>query len=78
MKFLLKYLNLKTMDTIKKLTFLKLLTNSLEIEPCLQPQTFLKFKYQGKFWNPHDKQIPKLTWIFEFDEELTDIFKIED
>ena len=37
-----------------------------------------KIKDQGQFWNSHDKQIPKLTLIFEFDEELTEIFKVED
>ena len=36
-----------------------------------------KIKDQGQFWNSHDKQIPKLTLIFEFDEEFTEIFMVK-
>ena len=43
-------------------------------------QIFIKFNNQGQFWNPHDKQIEisKLSLIFRFDEELTEISKVKD
>ena len=50
---------------------------SIAFNPKYLSQNFIKFKDQGQFWNPHDKQIPKLSLIFEFDEELTELFKVE-
>ena len=40
-------------------------------------QFVINFKNQWQFQNPHDEQIPKLPLIFEFDEELTEIFKVK-
>ena len=41
-------------------------------------QFFIKFKDLGQFWNVLGMGIPKLSSIFEIDEELTDLFKVED
>ena len=36
-------------------------------------QNFIKFNIQGVFWNPQDEQISKLTFLFEFGEDLMEI-----
>ena len=41
-------------------------------------QFFINADNQWQFRNSHDKQISKLSLIFEFDGEFTEIFKIED
>ena len=38
---------------------------------------FFTFKNQWQFWNPYDNQIPNLSLIFEFAEELTEIIDNE-
>ena len=38
---------------------------------------FINFQNQSQFQNPHDKQIPKLLLIFEFDEEFVEIFMVK-
>ena len=40
-------------------------------------QNFIKLSMLGMFWNPHDKQIPKLPLFFEIYEEMTKIFKVK-
>ena len=36
-------------------------------------QLFINFNNQWQFWNPHDKQITKLSLIFKLDAEITKI-----
>ena len=72
MKFLLKYLNLKTMDTISKIDF----------SPTFD-QLFGNWAFSSTS-NISQIQISRSVlesayheiWIFEFDEELTDILKL--
>ena len=73
MKFWLRYLGLKTIDTTFKnlissqflLLFQKL---SLAFNFEYVSHFFINFQNQSQFQNPHDEQIPKLLLIFEFDE----------
>ena len=51
------------------------------MELCLQPwktQSVISSKNQWQFQNPYNKQTPKLSLIFEFDEAFTELFKVED
>ena len=59
---------------IISLTFQKL---SLAFNLEYLSQFFINFSNQWQFWNPHDKQILNLSLIFEFDEEMTEIFKVK-
>ena len=40
-------------------------------------QFFINFNNQRQFWNPHANQIPNLSLIFEYADELTEIIDIE-
>ena len=49
--------------------------SKLKMTPGLFQPQYLSFyldkiQYQGQFWNPQDKQISKLTFLFEFGEDL--------
>ena len=71
-KFLLRYLQVKTNDTISKLNFFLSFLDKILVVKIFNPeyfcQLFIKFKDQGQFWNLRVIRIPKL--IVEFDEDL--------
>ena len=53
-------------------------SEKLEITPGVFYTQYLCFyvaknENQGQFWNPQDKQISKLTLLFEFGEDLMEL-----
>ena len=80
MKFWLRYLRLKTINTRLKARLhfcrrnkscdeIKFWSGILIIKYL--SQNFIKLSMLGMFWNPHDKQISKLSLGFKFDEDFT-------
>ena len=76
MKFWLRYVMLKTIDTPSKFNFISTLLFwklSLAFNLEYLSNFCINFQHQWQFQNPHDEQIPKLPLIFEFDEEISEI-----